>query len=134
MKLTRKLRMEIVKVLRDASEWCCEADSASVIELVKIAQQLDVDDDTVWASDVRDRLTAAGWVYDTYRNYGVEHWFRGDRHIEITFSGSELRSTRYAPPDLLDGLLAEFDKSPEIELAKEPVPASPDSDATEEVR
>ena len=129
MKLTRKLRMEIVKMLRDASEWCCEADSASVLALVKIAQQIDVDDVDVWASSVRAELEAAGWTCQQTSLYGTEHWFREDRHFEITWSACRLQSTRYAPPDLLDGLLAEFDQDPG--LVPDPLK---DFDATEEVR
>ncbi len=119
MKLTRKLRMEIVKTLRDASEWCCEADSASVLALVKIAQQIDVDDEPVWSSDVRAALQAQGWECDVIRSYGSEHWFLGERHIEIVWSGSKLEYTRYAPPDLLDGLLAEFDRASDAKPTQE---------------
>lgn len=116
--LTRALRRRILFALGGGGVGDLTlADIGTIIAEVK---DLPITDETVYWSDVRRELEALGWSSAGCVSYGTEHWFRGFQHMELDWSGSQLRATRYAPADLLDGLLAEFDEPP----AKVPAPAA----------
>lgn len=111
-KLNRKLRDEIVLLLESYASLA----SGSVRDLTRECawktRQLDIEKEPLTFIEVDNAANQAGWGNRGIRPHGYWHEFvRADRRFLAHFSLGMLVETRYAPGDLLDGQLLQFDRT-----------------------